>query len=155
MATNITLRVNGQPQNIQTDPDTPLLYVLRNQLTLNGPKFGCGLEQCGACMVLLDGKATTSCRLPVSAVQNKEITTLEGLARENGDLHPVQHAFVQEQAAQCGYCTNGMVIASVSLLNENPNPDEPAIRAALQRNLCRCCIQARVMRAVQSAAKNL
>jgi nicotinate dehydrogenase subunit A len=155
MATNITLRINGKSQNVQTDPDTPLLYVLRNQLTLNGPKYGCGLEQCGACMVLLDGKATPSCRLPVAAVQDKEITTLEGLARENGNLHPVQYAFVQEQAAQCGYCTNGMVMAAVSLLNDNPNPDEPAIRAALQRNLCRCCIQARVIRAVQLAAKNL
>lgn len=155
MATNITLRINGKSQNVQTDPDTPLLYVLRNQLALNGPKYGCGLEQCGACMVLLDGKATPSCRLPVAVVQDKEITTLEGLARENGDLHPVQYAFVQEQAAQCGYCTNGMVMAAVSLLNENSNPDEPAIRTALQRNLCRCCIQARVIRAVQSAAKNL
>lgn len=155
MATHITLRVNGKSQNIQIDQDTPLLYVLRNQLTLNGPKFGCGLEQCGACMVLLDGKAVTSCRLPVAAAQNREITTLEGLVRENGDLHPVQYAFVQEQAAQCGYCTNGMVMASVSLLNENPNPDEPAIRSALQRNLCRCCVQARAIRAVQAAAKNL
>jgi len=155
MATNITLRINGKSQNVQTDPDTPLLYVLRNQLALNGPKYGCGFEQCGACMVLLDGKAVPSCRLPVTSVQDKEITTLEGLARENGDLHPVQYAFVQEQAAQCGYCTNGMVMAAVSLLNDNPNPDEPAIRAALQRNLCRCCIQARVIRAVQLAAKNL
>ena len=155
MATNITLRINGKSQNVQTDQDTPLLYVLRNQLALNGPKYGCGLEQCGACMVLLDGRAVPSCRLPVASVQDKAITTLEGLAQENGDLHPVQYAFVQEQAAQCGYCTSGMVIAAVSLLNDNPTPDEPAIRAALQRNLCRCCIQARVIRAVQLAAKNL
>lgn len=155
MATNITLRVNGKSQNVQADPDTPLLYVLRNQLTLNGPKFGCGLGQCGACMVLLDGKAAPSCLLSVAAVQDKEIITLEGLAQENGDLHPIQNAFVQEQAAQCGYCTNGMVMASVALLNENPNPDESAIRTALQRNLCRCSVQARVIKAVQAAAKNL
>jgi len=151
----ITLQVNGKTHTIQVEPETPLLYVLRNQLSLNGPKFGCGLQQCGSCMVLLDGKAVTSCRTPVSAVKNKEITTLEGLIRKNGDLHPVQYAFVEEQAAQCGYCTNGMVMASVSLLNENPNPDEMAIRTALQRNLCRCCVQARVIRAVQKAAKNL
>lgn len=155
MTTNITLQVNGQSQTVQVEPDTPLLYVLRNQLALNGPKFGCGLEQCGACMVLLEGKAVPSCRLPVASLQNREITTLEGLTQKNGDLHPVQHAFVEEQAAQCGYCTNGMVIAAVALLNENSAPDEPAIRAALQRNLCRCCVQARVIRAVQLAAKNL
>jgi nicotinate dehydrogenase subunit A len=155
MTTNITLQVNGQSQTVQAQPDTPLLYVLRNQLALNGPKFGCGLEQCGACMILLEGKAVPSCRLPVAAVQGKAITTLEGLVQDNGDLHPVQHAFVEEQAAQCGYCTNGMVIAAVSLLNENSAPDEPAIRTALQRNLCRCCVQARVIRAVQLAAKYL
>ncbi len=155
MATNIILQVNGQSQTVQAEPDTPLLYILRNQLALNGPKFGCGLEQCGACMVLLEGKAVPSCRLPVTAVQGKAITTLEGLVQHNGDLHPVQHAFVEEQAAQCGYCTNGMVIAAVALLNENSAPDETAIRAALQRNLCRCCVQARVIRAVQLAAKNL
>lgn len=155
MANNITLQVNGKSHSVEIDPSTPLLYVLRNQLALNGPKFGCGLEQCGACMVLLDGKATPSCRIPLAAVQDKEITTLEGLIQENGDLHPVQNAFVQEQAAQCGYCTNGMVMASVALLNENPNPDEPAIRTALERNLCRCSVQARVIRAVQLAAKNL
>ena len=106
-------------------------------------------------MVLMDGKAVTSCRLPVASVQGKAITTIEGLVQKNGDLHPVQYAFVQEQAAQCGYCTNGMVMAAVSLLNDNLNPDESAIRSALQRNLCRCCVQARVIRAVQTAAKNL
>ncbi len=155
MASPITLQVNGKTHTIQVEPETPLLYVLRNQLSLNGPKFGCGLQQCGSCIVLLNGKAVTSCRTPVSAVSGKEITTLEGLAQENGALHPVQQAFIQEQAAQCGYCTNGMIMSVVSLLQENSNPDEAAIRTGLQRNLCRCGVQARVIRAVQTAAKNL
>ncbi|MEQ8531232.1 MAG: 2Fe-2S iron-sulfur cluster-binding protein, partial [Imperialibacter sp.] len=102
-----TLYINGSKKTVDTEPDTPLLYVLRDDLTLNGPKFGCGLAQCGSCMVLLDGRATTSCMLPVSSIGNTEITTLEGLADNNGKLHVVQEAFVKEQAAQCGYCLNG------------------------------------------------
>lgn len=108
-----TLHINGARQTVDTEPDTPLLYVLRDDLALNGPKFGCGLSQCGACMVLLDGKATTSCMIPVSAVGNTKITTLEGLADAGEKLHPVQEAFVQEQAAQCGYCLDGMVISAI------------------------------------------
>jgi len=143
--------VNGKLHTIQVDPSTPLLYVLRNQLALNGPKYGCGLQQCGACMVLLNGKAEPSCMLPVAAVTNKKIITLEGLVQPDNTLHPVQEAFVHEQAAQCGYCMNGMVISAVALLQENPNPDEAAIRAGLQRALCRCGTQSRIIKAVKRA----
>lgn len=146
MAT-IELLVNGEKHSIQADPATPLLYVLRNQLALNGPKYGCGIQQCGACMVLLDGKATPSCMLPVGSLKNSAIITLEGLG---GDL--VQRAFVEEQAAQCGYCLNGMVLSAVSLLQENPHPTDAAIRAGMQRALCRCGTQARIIRAIQRAA---
>jgi nicotinate dehydrogenase subunit A len=151
MNTTLQLHVNGKMHTVQVDPATPLLYVLRNQLELNGPKYGCGLQQCGACMVLLDGKAEPSCMLPVAAVSNKKIVTLEGLAPNDNTLHPVQEAFVHEQAAQCGYCMNGMVISAVALLQENPNPDEAAIRAGLQRALCRCGTQSRIIKAVKRA----
>jgi nicotinate dehydrogenase subunit A len=149
-----TLHVNGSQKTVDTEPDTPLLYVLRDYLELNGPKFGCGLSQCGACMVLLDGRATTSCMIPVSSIGNTEITTLEGLADSNGKLHAVQAAFVQEQAAQCGYCLNGMVMAAVDLLSKNPQPDDTAIREALQFNLCRCGTHTRIIKAVKRAAKS-
>jgi len=152
MMVTIALSVNGAKHTIQADPATPLLYVLRNQLALNGPKYGCGLQQCGACMVLLDGKAQPSCMLPVQSVKNSTIITLEGLAGANNTLHPVQEAFVAQQAAQCGYCLNGMVISAVSLLHENPHPDDAAIRAGMQRALCRCGTHARIIRAVQQAA---
>ncbi|HZE85720.1 MAG TPA: (2Fe-2S)-binding protein [Puia sp.] len=150
MMVTIDLRVNRKKHTIQADPATPLLYVLRNQLALNGPKFGCGLQQCGACMVLLDGRAQPSCMLPVEAVKNSSITTLEGLAGADNSLHRVQEAFVREQAAQCGYCLNGMVMSAVSLLQENPHPDDAAIRAGMQRTLCRCGTQARIIRAIKS-----
>ncbi|MEQ8688719.1 MAG: (2Fe-2S)-binding protein [Imperialibacter sp.] len=150
-----TLHINGSQKTVDTEPDTPLLYVLRDDLALNGPKFGCGLAQCGSCMVLLDGRATTSCMLPVSSIGNTEITTLEGLADNNGKLHVVQEAFVKEQAAQCGYCLNGMVMAAVALVNKNPEPDDTAIREALQANLCRCGTHARIIKAVKLAAKTL
>jgi nicotinate dehydrogenase subunit A len=152
MNTTIQLHVNGKLHTIQVDPSTPLLYVLRNQLALNGPKYGCGLQQCGACMVLLNGKAEPSCMLPVSAVKDKKILTLEGLAQKDDTLHPVQEAFIAEQAAQCGYCMNGMVISAVALLQENPHPDDAAIRAGLQRSLCRCGTQSRIIKAVKRAA---
>jgi len=152
MNTTIQLNVNGQKHSVEVDPATPLLYVLRNQLALNGPKYGCGLQQCGACMVLLNGKAEPSCMLPVAAVKDKAIVTLEGLIQKDNTLHPVQEAFVQEQAAQCGYCMNGMVIAAVALLNEVPHPDDTAIRNALQRALCRCGTQSRIIKAVKRAA---
>jgi nicotinate dehydrogenase subunit A len=152
MMATIDLRINGKQQTIQADPATPLLYVLRNQLALNGPKFGCGMQQCGACMVLLDGKAAMSCTLPVAAVKDRAIVTLEGLSGTNNTLHPVQTAFIDQQAAQCGYCLNGMVMSAVSLLKENPHPDDAAIRTGMQRVLCRCGSQARIIRAVKQAA---
>lgn len=151
MSDTIQLQVNGKKLAVQADPATPLLYVLRNQLQLNGPKFGCGLQQCGACMVLLNGKAQPSCMIPVSAVKEQTIVTLEGLTKDNR-LHPVQEAFVQEQAAQCGYCLNGMVISAVALLAENPKPDDATIREGLERSLCRCGTQSRIIRAVKRAA---
>ncbi|GAA4396075.1 (2Fe-2S)-binding protein [Nibrella viscosa] len=153
MTTTLTLQVNGKQHTVTVDPATPLLYVLRNQLQLNGPKYGCALHQCGSCMVLFDGKANPSCRIPVEAAAAFSITTLEGLTQKDGSLHPVQQAFVDQQAAQCGYCLNGMVISAVSLLRETKKPDEAAIRAGMQRVLCRCGSQARVMRAIKQAAE--
>lgn len=125
---------------------------MRNNLALNGPKFGCGLAQCGACMVLVDGKSIPSCQYPVRVAQGKQITTLEGLTGPKGELHKVQQAFIDEQAAQCGYCLNGLVIASVSLLNENPKPNDEEIRNKLQTNICRCGVHSRVIRAVKRAS---
>jgi nicotinate dehydrogenase subunit A len=153
MKEELSLKVNGKEHRVEVDPETPLLYVLRNQLALNGPKYGCGLEQCGACMVLMDGKADPSCKIPVSKVIDKEITTLEGLISENGDLHPLQKAFVEEQAAQCGFCLNGMLISGAWLLKENPNPDREAINNKLKRVLCRCGTHTRIIKAIQTAGK--
>ncbi|SFB52333.1 (2Fe-2S)-binding protein [Algoriphagus aquimarinus] len=150
-----SLHINGLQKEIDTEPDTPLLYVLRDYLELNGPKFGCGLSQCGACMVLIDGSAATSCMRPIASIGDSKITTLEGLASENGKLHAVQEAFNREQAAQCGYCLNGMVIASVGLLNSNPSPNDSEIKDALQLNLCRCSAHTRIIQAVKTASKNL
>lgn len=151
MAVRIKLEVNGKSHSLDVDPAMPLLYVLRNQLELNGPKYGCGLQQCGSCLVLMDGKAEPTCMIPAAACQNKKIITLEGLSNSK-HLHPVQQAFIEEQAAQCGYCLNGMVINSVALLNQNPKPDDVAIRDGLKRSLCRCGSQARVIRAVKRAS---
>lgn len=148
----ISIKVNGAAHSIIADPSAPLLYVLRNELELNGPKYGCGLQQCGACMVLVDGKAQSSCMLPVSAIKDQNITTLEGLSKGD-ELHPVQEAFVTEQAAQCGYCLNGMVMATVSLLSEHPHPDDTQIRDGLQRNLCRCGTHSRIINAVKRASR--
>ncbi len=153
MKEEIRLKVNGKEHRVEVDPETPLLYVLRNQLALNGPKYGCGLEQCGACMVLMDGKADPSCKIPVVDVVEMEITTLEGLISENGDLHPLQKAFVEEQAAQCGFCLNGMLISGAWLLKENPNPDREAINNKLKRVLCRCGTHTRIIKAIQTAGK--
>ncbi|WP_031426544.1 (2Fe-2S)-binding protein [Flavimarina sp. Hel_I_48] len=152
MKTSIALDVNGEEKEINVSPDTPLLYVLRNNLQLNGPKFGCGLEQCGACFVLLDGEAQPSCRLPVSAATGKKITTLEGLAHKNGKLHVVQEAFITEQAAQCGYCLNGLIMGSVALLNKNSAPSTAEIKTALEKNICRCGVHTRAIKAVKRAA---
>lgn len=150
----IKLRVNGKQHEVDVDPSTPLLYVLRNHLELNGPKFGCGLSQCGACMVLFDGKANPSCLMQVENAVGREITTLEGLVDDNGNLHKVQQAFIDEQAAQCGYCLNGLVMASVALLEEHPNPTNEQIQEGLYRNICRCGVHARVIKAVKKAANS-
>jgi nicotinate dehydrogenase subunit A len=147
-----SLMVNGKTRSVEADADTPLLYVLRDNLALNGPKFGCGLAQCGACTVHVDGQATRSCVLPVSTLQGKKVTTLEGLG-STAKPHPVQQAFIDEQAVQCGYCTNGMVMATAALLASNKNPSEAQIVEALAGNLCRCGTHQRIVRAVQRAAK--
>jgi nicotinate dehydrogenase subunit A len=148
----ILLNVNGKPHTVDTDPGTPLLYVLRNDLELNGPKFGCGLSQCGACTVIVDGKTVRSCSIAASAVQSRKITTLEGLGSVQHP-HYLQKAFIEEQAAQCGYCMNGMIMTAKVFLDQNPNPTEPQIRSALNANLCRCGSHPRVIRAVQRAAR--
>ncbi len=144
------LKVNGRNETVEADPDTPLLYILRNQLKLNGPKFGCGLQQCGACMVLLNDRAVPSCGIPVESAGDSDITTLEGLSGDDEALHPVQQAFIDAQAAQCGYCLNGMVITSVAMLKENPSPDARVIRQKLQGNICRCGVHSRVLKALDS-----
>ena len=151
MAT-LQLRVNGSARTVQLDdPDTPLLYVLRNDLDLTGAHFGCGLAQCGACTVHVDGAAVRSCVTPAASVQGREVTTIEGLGSpERPD--PVQAAFIAEQAAQCGYCTAGIVMTARALLNRNPKPSEADVRQALAGNLCRCGSHARVLRAVMRAA---
>lgn len=146
----ITLTVNGKQHTVLAADDTPLLYVLRNELELNGPKFGCGLGQCGACTVHLGDVAIRSCSIPVSVV-DQPITTIEGLGTADNP-HPVQAAFIAEQAAQCGYCINGMVMTSAALLNRNPKPSEAEIRTALDGNLCRCGTHMRILRAVRRAA---
>ncbi len=138
---------------MDVDASTPLLYVLRNDLNLNGPRFGCGLAQCGACTVLVYGIPVRSCITPVSAVATAEVTTLEGLGQRNNP-HPVQQAFIAEQAAQCGYCSNGMIMAAASLLAHNPEPSDSEIRQALAGNLCRCGTHTRILKAVRRAARN-
>jgi len=156
MAQPMSLDVNGRAAPVSVDdPDTPLLYVLRDDLGLHGPRFGCGLGQCGACTVHVDGQAVRSCITPVSSLKaGAKIVTLEGLGSLDTP-HPVQAAFIAEQAAQCGYCINGMIMQSAALLNETPKPDETAIRQALAQNLCRCGTHQRIVRAVQRAAGTL
>ena len=147
----ISLRVNGKSQTVDADPDMPLLYALRNDLQLNGPKFGCGLAQCGACTVVMDGNAIRSCVTPLSAVQNKAVTTLEGLGSTK-KMHKIQQAFVDEQAVQCGYCINGMIMSTKALLDKNPKPTDGQIKEALAGNLCRCGTHIRILRAVKRAS---
>lgn len=147
-----TLRVNGVSRTVRTDAETPLLYVLRNDFELNSPKYGCGLSQCGSCTVHIEGKAARSCVLPVSSLAGKAITTLEGIGTLD-KLHPLQKAFLDEQAAQCGYCTSGMIMSAKALLDQNANPSETDIKTALAGNLCRCGTHNRIVRAVQRAAK--
>ena len=154
MSQSFTLQVNGAAKSVSVEPDTPLLYILRNDLELNGPRFGCGLSQCGACTVLVDGRPTRSCVTAVSSLGTKSITTLEGLGSKDR-LHPLQKAFIEEQAAQCGYCTNGMILTAKALLDKTPRPTEAQIKKALAANLCRCGTHNRVVRAVQKAAKEV
>ena len=149
-----TLTVNGRSHAIAAEPETALLYVLRNDLKLKGARFGCGLGQCGACTVLVDGRPVQSCDFPLSAAAGKNVTTIEGLAR-NGTLHPLQQAFIDEQAAQCGYCASGIIMAAMALLDAKPRPTEADIRSALKGNLCRCGTHHRILRAVQRVAKEL
>ena len=150
----LSLRVNGKTQTVDVEPEMPLLYALRNDLQLNGPKFGCGLAQCGACTVIMDGNAIRSCVTPVSAAQNKAVTTLEGLGNTK-KMHKIQQAFVDEQAVQCGYCINGMVMTSKALLDKNPKPTDAQIKEALAGNLCRCGTHIRILRAVKRASGQL
>ncbi|MCI5111555.1 MAG: (2Fe-2S)-binding protein [Marivita sp.] len=149
---SLSLTINGTQREITSDPDTPLVYVLRDELKLKGTKLGCGLEQCGACAVMVDGKVALSCVTPVEAFDGKEITTIEGIAEtETGQR--VQQAFIEETAAQCGYCTSGLVVAATALLSENPAPDLDTTKAALTPHLCRCGSHPRVLAAIERASK--
>ena len=148
---SVTLKVNGAERVVEADPETPLLYVLRNDLKLKGTRFGCGLGQCGTCTVIVDGQAVQSCDVSVAAVASKAITTIEGIAGDRR-LHPLQQAFVDHQAGQCGYCASGMIMAAKALLDRNPAPSERDIRQALVRNLCRCGTHQRILRAIASVA---
>ncbi|MBM7115678.1 (2Fe-2S)-binding protein [Archangium primigenium] len=148
-----TLNVNGETHAIDADEDTPLLYVLRDALKLNGAKYGCGVGQCGACTVLRDGAPLRSCLVPAALLSGRALTTLEGLRGPEGALHPLQRAFLEEQAGQCAYCIPGMILAAEALLRVKPEPTEAEIRTALDANLCRCGSHNRIVRAIQRAAK--
>ena len=148
------IRVNGAEREVRAAPVTPLLYILRNDLGLKGTRFGCGEGHCGACTVLFDGSAVQSCDTPLWSAAGHEITTIEGLST-GGTLHPIQQAFLDEQAAQCGYCVNGIMVAAKALLDRNPDPTEAEIAAALERNLCRCGTHVRILRAILRAARTL
>jgi aerobic-type carbon monoxide dehydrogenase small subunit (CoxS/CutS family) len=162
MADELNIKVNGRAWAVSASPDTPLLYVLSNELRLQGPKFGCGLAQCGSCSVLVDGVEIRSCVTPVVAVAGKSVTTLEGLAAWYAEkrnlpqapvLHPLQQAFIDEQAPHCGYCSSGMIIKASELLTQNPRPSEAQIRQAMNGHLCRCGTYPRVMKAIQLASR--
>ena len=154
MTNTVILNVNGIERSITAEADTPLLYILRNDLQLKGTRFGCGLGQCGACNVLIDGRNVQSCDTPLWAAAGKHITTIEGLGTPER-LHPLQQAFIDEQAAQCGYCASGIIMSAKALLDRNPNPGEDEIRAALDRNLCRCGTHTRIVCAIQRAARSM
>ena len=149
---NFTLRVNGRAHTVNVDAATPLLYVLRNDLDLHGPRFGCGLGQCGACTVLIKNEAVRSCIRPISSVAGADITTLEGLAT-NGQLHPVQQAWIDEQVPQCGFCQNGQILTAKALLDRTPNPTDAQIRQGMASTLCRCMTYYRIQAAIKRAAK--
>ena len=150
----ITLNVNGQTREVAADADTPLLYALRNDLALNSAKFGCGLAQCGACTVNIDGAAVRSCVTPIGSLEGKSVTTLEGIGTLD-KLHPLQKAFIAEQAAQCGYCTSGMIMSAKALLDSSRNASDAEIRQAMSGNLCRCGSHPRIVRAIKRAAKEM
>jgi nicotinate dehydrogenase subunit A len=150
----ISLKVNGASRSVPAEPDTPLLYVLRNDLELNGAKFGCGLAQCGACTVLIDGSPVRSCITTIGSIGEGEVTTIEDLGTIDKP-HPLQRAFMEEQAAQCGYCINGMIMTAKELLDRAPHPTEDAVRSALAGNLCRCGTHGRIIRAVLRAAREM
>jgi nicotinate dehydrogenase subunit A len=154
MQQELHLTVNGGPRTVRCEPDTPLLDVPRHDLGLSGPRFGCGIGLCGACFVLMAGAARSSCDFPAWAAEGTEVTTVEGLAA-GGPLHAVQQAFIDEQAAQCGYCTSGMIVSAVALLRRNPSPDEAQVREALEGNLCRCGAHRRIINAVLTAAASV
>jgi len=149
----INLTVNDKQVQLDIEPDTPLLFALRNDLQLNGPKFGCGVAQCGACTVLMDGSPVRSCVMPVAAAAGRTIVTLEGLGSRE-QPHPLQSAFIKEQAMQCGYCSNGMIMTAAALLEKNKSPTDAQIRSALRGNLCRCGAHGRILRAVSEAARS-
>ena len=148
---SIVLNVNGARREVAADPETPLLYVLRNDLDLKGARYGCGVGLCGACTVIVDGKAVQSCDVPVSAMEGKTITTIEGIGTAEKP-HPLQQAFIREQAAQCGYCVSGIIMSAKALLDAQPAPTEEALREALAGNLCRCGTHTRILRAIRSCA---
>ena len=148
---NLTLNINGEKKQVDVDPNTPLLWVLREDLDLVGTKYGCGMSQCGACTVHLNGSAVRSCVFPVSAVANQPITTIEGLS-EDGD-HPVQKAWLEEDVAQCGYCQPGQIMSAAALLNNNPNPTDEDIDLAMSGNICRCATYVRIKKAIKKASK--
>lgn len=152
LAAGITLVVNGRAVSLAVPRDAPLLTVLRNDLQLNAPKYGCGLGECGACTVFVDGVEARACVIPVGGVEGRCITTLEGLGT-HAELHPVQQAFIEAQAAQCGYCLNGMIMSTVALLKRHPHPTEQQVRSALAHNLCRCGAHLEILQAVQRAAE--
>jgi len=154
MEVTVKLSVNGVPRTVTTEQRRPLLDVLREEFGLTGSRFGCGEGQCGACTVLIDGKASRSCITPISAVEGKLVTTVEGLV-QNGSLHPVQEAFIEHNAMQCGYCTSGMILTTVALLDRNPNPSESEIIAAMNGNLCRCNGYTKILAAVRGAARKM
>lgn len=149
----IELKVNGHSHTLDVEPSTPLLYILRNDLGLQGPRFGCGLGQCGACKVIINGKAVASCILPASSVKG-EVTTIEGLA-SNGRLHPLQQAWIDEQVPQCGFCQNGQIMTAKALLDTNPHPSDAQIRESMNTTLCRCMTYYRVQTAIKRAAKTM
>lgn len=151
MTRRLNLTINGEDRTLETDPAVPLLSALRDDLGMTGTKYGCGEAQCGACTVLLEGRAIRSCITPARAAEGKSILTIEGLA-QGSDLHPVQQAFLDEDALQCGYCTAGMILSAVALLKRNPDPSEPEIASAMQGNICRCGTYPRIVRAVRRAA---